>query len=216
MKAGSVPAGSAPSAALVVRPRDVAVGGPARRARRQQFLGQPAQVLDERQLQHARPRPQLADRQRRDALVAVQELDQLLAIEPAVAVADQLDGDRVDARVTGVLARGERSAACGSRCAADSGGCRRSRPRPGGSCRAASPPPARRTARSARRRPACDTRRAARGRCPRSAETCRGRGGADWDRRSGWPRAPARAPRAARCSGARRAAASRPPAADAA
>ena len=104
--------------------RHVAVGGAARGARGQQFLGQAAQVLDERQLQHARPRPQLADRQRRDALVAVQELDQLLAIQPAVAVADQLDRDRVDAGLPGVLARGQRRQRARSRCAADCAGCR--------------------------------------------------------------------------------------------
>ena len=49
------------------------------RVRAQNLVGQPAQVLDERQRQHARPRPQLADRQRRDALVAVQERFELLA-----------------------------------------------------------------------------------------------------------------------------------------
>jgi hypothetical protein len=41
-------------------------------------------------------------------LVAVEELDELLAIEPAVAVPDQLDGDDIDARVTGVLTSGKR------------------------------------------------------------------------------------------------------------
>ena len=101
-------AGSVFGAGASVRLDDVAVGRQARRARGQELVGQPAQVLDERQLQHARPRPQLADRQRRDALVAVEELDELLAIEPAVAVPDQLDGHGVDARVAGVLARGER------------------------------------------------------------------------------------------------------------
>ena len=108
MNAGSGPDGSAPRPLPSSAPRHVRVGCAAGGAGREQFLGQPAQVLDQRQLQHARPRPQLADRQRRDPLVAVQELDQLLAIQTAVAVADQLDGDRVDAGVTGVLARGQR------------------------------------------------------------------------------------------------------------
>ena len=124
MNAGSVSRGQRSDPTAVVGSRHVVVGGAAGGARRQQLLGQAAQVFDERQLQHARPRPELADRQRRDALVAVQELDQLLAIEPAVAVANQLDRDRVDARLTGVLARGERRQRRDSTCAADSGGCR--------------------------------------------------------------------------------------------
>ena len=100
--------GQRSGAAVVVGSRDVVVGGTARGAAGQQLLGQPPEVLDERELQHARPRPQLANRQRRDTLIAVQELDQLLAIQPAVAVTDQFDGDRVDAGVTGVLTGGER------------------------------------------------------------------------------------------------------------
>ena len=61
-----------------------------------------------RQLQHARPCPQLADSQRRDALIAGQELDELVAIEAAVALVDELDGNLLHARVAGVLARRER------------------------------------------------------------------------------------------------------------
>jgi hypothetical protein len=41
-------------------------------------------------------------------LVTGQELDQLLAIETAVAVPDELDRNRVDPRMTGVLAGGQR------------------------------------------------------------------------------------------------------------
>ena len=52
----------------------VGVGGAARASRASSIsLGEPAQVLDERQLQHARPGPQLADGQRRHRLVAVHE-----------------------------------------------------------------------------------------------------------------------------------------------
>ena len=115
-------------AARLVRARHVAVGGVPRGAGREQLFGEPAQVFDQRQLQHARPRPELADGQRRDALIAVQELDELLAIEPAVAVPDQLDGDGVDARLAGVLARRERGKRAGVRArqvpadAADLGG----------------------------------------------------------------------------------------------
>ena len=100
--------GSGRRPSSVVGARHVRIGGATRGARGQQLLRQPAQVLDQRELQHARPRPQLADRQRRDPLVAVQELDQLLAIETAVAVPDQFDRNRVDARLAAVLARGQR------------------------------------------------------------------------------------------------------------
>ena len=47
----------------------------------------------------ARPRPQLADRQRRDRLVAVHEPLELRSIEAAVAVPDELERHRVDPRV---------------------------------------------------------------------------------------------------------------------
>jgi hypothetical protein len=95
-------------APFLVRARDVGVGLLSRRASGEQFFGQPAQVLDQRELQHARPRPELADRQRRDPLVVVQEAGELLAIETAVAVPDELDRDRVDPRLARVLARGQR------------------------------------------------------------------------------------------------------------
>ena len=67
-----------------------------------------AQVFDQRELQHARPRPQLAERQRRDALIAVQEQRELRQVEPAVGMAEQRDRHRVDARLARLLARGER------------------------------------------------------------------------------------------------------------
>ena len=102
------------------------VGDQARAARAQDLVGEPPQVLDERQRQHARPRPQLADRQRRDALVAVQEQLELLPLEPAVAVAHQLDRHRVDPGAPEVLARGERRQLAGSRSAAGCDGRRRS------------------------------------------------------------------------------------------
>ena len=86
---------------------DVVVGLAAGGAAGEQFLRQAAQVLDQRELEHARPRPQLADGQRRDALVAVEELRELLAIEAAVAVAHQLHGDRINARLAAMLARRE-------------------------------------------------------------------------------------------------------------
>ena len=91
-----------------VEAQHVRVGGAARGAADQDFVGQPAQVLDQRELQHARPRPQLADGERRHALIAVQEVRELRQVEPAVAVAQQLDGDRIDARLAGVIAGDQR------------------------------------------------------------------------------------------------------------
>ena len=91
-----------------VNARDVRVGRAPRRAAGDNLRDQPAQVLDQRELEHDRPRPELADGQRRHALVAVEELRQLRHVEPAVAVTQQLDGNRVDARIAGLLARGQR------------------------------------------------------------------------------------------------------------
>ncbi len=122
--------------------RDVVVGGAACLARLDGFLRQAAQVLDERQLEHARPGPQLADRERCDRLVAVQEAEQLLAVEAAVAVADQLDGHGVDAGSRRRCRAPRAWAARGSSRAAGSGARRGSRKRPGGSCRAATRLPA--------------------------------------------------------------------------
>ena len=91
-----------------VEAQHVRVGGAAGGAADQDLVGQPAQVLDQRELEHARPRPQLADGQRRDALVTVEEVRELRQVEPAVAVAQQLHGHGVGARLAGVIARDER------------------------------------------------------------------------------------------------------------
>ena len=88
--------------------RQQIVGGAHRRARREHFIRQPAEILDERELQHARPRPHLPDGQRSDALVAFEKQRQLRDVEAAVAMADQLDGDRIDARLARALAQGQR------------------------------------------------------------------------------------------------------------
>ena len=88
----------------VLQPRDVRVRGTAFGARRQNLLREAAEVFDQRQLQHARPGPELADRQRGDALIAVEKLPELLRLQPAVAVTDELDGDGVNAGVAGLRA----------------------------------------------------------------------------------------------------------------
>ena len=84
-------------------PRHMFVGCASLGARGQRFVRQAPQVLEQRQLQHAGPRPELADRQRRHALVAVQESDQLLPIQTAVAMSENLQRDGVDARLPEVL-----------------------------------------------------------------------------------------------------------------
>ena len=73
----------------------------------QQLIGQAAQVLDQRQLQHAGPRPQLPDAQRRDALIGVHEAIEALGIEARVAETEQRDRHGVDARGARQLARRE-------------------------------------------------------------------------------------------------------------
>ena len=62
-----------------------------------------AQVLDQRELQRARPRPELADRERRDRLERGDEALQPLRVEAAGAATDQLERQRVDARRPGEL-----------------------------------------------------------------------------------------------------------------
>ena len=111
-----------------------------RRARFERLLRQPAQVLDEGELQHARPGPQLADGQRGHRLVAVHEAHELLPVQAAVAVTDQLHGHGVDAGVARELARGELgqlAVVAGREVPADVPGSRRPRD---GSCRGATPP----------------------------------------------------------------------------
>jgi hypothetical protein len=68
-------------------------------ARLQRLDGEAAQILNQRDFQHDRPGPELADRQRCHPLIGVDEDRELLQIQPAVAVAQELDGHRVDARV---------------------------------------------------------------------------------------------------------------------
>ena len=60
-----------------------------------------AQVLDQREAQHDRNRPQLAELERRDGLVRGHEAGQALGVDPAVAVRDRLEREVVDARKSG-------------------------------------------------------------------------------------------------------------------
>ena len=73
----------------------------------ERLLAEQAQVLDEGQLEHAGPRPQLADRERGHRLVGHHEAREPGGIEAAVAVADDRGGHRGDARGAGRLARSE-------------------------------------------------------------------------------------------------------------
>ena len=72
------------------------------------LVGESPQVFDEGDLEHDRPGPELADRKRGDPLVTVQERRELVRIEPAVAMPEQLDGHRVDTRAAGMILRGQR------------------------------------------------------------------------------------------------------------
>ena len=73
----------------------------------EQLLRQPAQVLDERELEQARPGPQFADAQRRDRLERVHEPFEPRPVEPGVAVAQHLDRHRVHAHGARACAHGE-------------------------------------------------------------------------------------------------------------
>jgi len=86
---------------------DVRIGGQPLEPRGEDGGGQPAQVLDQRELEHARPGPEFADGERRDALVTVDEDGELLARQPAVAVPQQFDRHGVDPRLSLVLGRGQ-------------------------------------------------------------------------------------------------------------
>ena len=61
--------------------------------------GDAAQILDQRDAQHDRDRPQLAQLERRDVLVGNDEARQAFRVDPAVAVRNDFEGDLVDARI---------------------------------------------------------------------------------------------------------------------
>ena len=87
--------------------RGNAIGGAPMRACLRQHITARAQVLEQRELQHARPRPELAHRQRRHRLKGADEALQPLRVEPAGARPDQLEGKGMDARQPGVLVCGD-------------------------------------------------------------------------------------------------------------
>ncbi|MGH8542200.1 MAG: hypothetical protein ACREX3_00835 [Gammaproteobacteria bacterium] len=86
---------------------EIAVGPAARVPALERFIRQPPQVLDQGELQHGGPRPQLADGERRHSLVRGHEAHQLRAVEAAVGMPDQLQSHGVDPRDAGHPARGE-------------------------------------------------------------------------------------------------------------
>ena len=135
----------------------------ARRPPGKDSVGQKPQVLEERELEHAGPRPQFADRQRRHGLKREDEPREALRVEPSVAVPDQLERHRMDAGLARELACRELRAASGS---TGPGGraARRAPPtRRGESCRAATRPPGERRRLGGRRRRGSGTPRSGRG-----------------------------------------------------
>ncbi len=73
----------------------------------ERFVRQSPQVLDEGELEHAGPGPQLADGQGRHRLVGGHEAHELVPVQAAVGVADQLQGHGVDPCDARHLPRGQ-------------------------------------------------------------------------------------------------------------
>ena len=65
------------------------------------LVRQPTHVLDEAEPQHDRHGPQLADRERRHRLIALDVLEQVFAVEAGVGVGDEVQRERIDARIAG-------------------------------------------------------------------------------------------------------------------
>jgi hypothetical protein len=66
---------------------------------RGEAIAERSQMIEQCKLQHARPRPQFAHRQRRDRLERADEALQALAVETAGAGSNQFQGECVDARI---------------------------------------------------------------------------------------------------------------------
>src|SRR4029453_7000809 len=71
------------------------------------------QPFDQRELQEARPRPELADRQRIDGLKAVQEPPELFGIQSRIGMNNQIDSQQIDASMTDVGAACDSGQLCG-------------------------------------------------------------------------------------------------------
>ena len=91
---------------------DESIGLDPRCARNENFIDQAANVFDERGLEQDRPRPQLADGERRDGLERDHESRQPLEIEPAVTMTDQLIGHRMHASPARHARRGQLRKSC--------------------------------------------------------------------------------------------------------
>ena len=89
---------------------EVGVGGASCLACRQHAVGEPSQVLEQHQAHDARPRPQLAERQRRERLEGVEEGEHVRPVEPAVGVADERARQRLDAGQAAVALAHDRQA----------------------------------------------------------------------------------------------------------
>ena len=76
-------------------------------ARRQHVFGEAAQLVDQRDAQHDRHGPQLADAQGDVALVGADVADQRLQVEASGGMRHEIAGQREDARIAGVLAVGQ-------------------------------------------------------------------------------------------------------------
>ncbi len=98
----------APAAGARLGSTGDAIGGEAMLAAFRQDVRPGAQVVEQRQLQSAGPRPQLANGQWRDGLKRRDEPVQPLRIEPARAMADELHRHRIHAGQAGELISGHR------------------------------------------------------------------------------------------------------------
>jgi len=72
-------------------------------ARRREHIGAGAQMIEQCELERARPRPQLAHRERRDRLESADESLESMSLEPSRARPDQLEGECVDPGKPGEL-----------------------------------------------------------------------------------------------------------------
>ncbi len=106
----------------VLQLREGSVGRQASRPPGQDPVGQDAQVLEQRELEHAGQGPELADRERRHRLEGEDEAGETFGVETPVAVTDQFERQGVDTCPAGELAcreLGKRAVIAGGEVAAD-------------------------------------------------------------------------------------------------